>query len=117
MGLRVGRFDGDLKPVDEFHTPDDFWQLVVAVETAPTLLCALNQLEHRGERGLVREASLRTEADQFLLVLRRGADDDEDALRVVLQTRLQIDAVGADVDLAFGRQDFRVWPERFNALA
>jgi hypothetical protein len=38
-------------------------------------------------------------------------------LRVVLQTRLQIDAVGADVDLAFGRQDFRVWPERFNALA
>lgn len=58
MGLRVGRLAGDLEPVDELHTLDDFWQMVVAVETAPTLLRALDQFEHHGERGLVREASL-----------------------------------------------------------
>ena len=44
------------------------------------------------------------EAEQLLLALRRGADDDQDALRLVLQTRLQIDAVGPDVDVALGRQ-------------
>ena len=44
------------------------------------------------------------EADQFLLAFRRRADDDEDALRFVLQTRLQMDAVGPDVDVALGRQ-------------
>lgn len=46
-------------PVDELHTLDDFWQLVVAVETAPILLRAIDQLEHHGARDLVREASLR----------------------------------------------------------
>jgi hypothetical protein len=50
LGLRVGRLGGDLDPVDELYTLDDFWQLVVAVETAPTLLRALDQLEHHGER-------------------------------------------------------------------
>src|ERR1700694_171415 len=33
------------------------------------------------------------EADKLLPALRRGADDDEDALRIVLQTRLQMNAV------------------------
>ena len=30
----------------------------------------------------------------------RGADDDQDALRLVLQTRLQVDAVRPDIDVA-----------------
>src|ERR1700684_3814928 len=38
-------------------------------------------------------------AEQLLLALRRGADDNQDALRLVLQTRLQIDAVRPDVDV------------------
>src|ERR1700730_4706150 len=44
------------------------------------------------------------EADKLLPALRRGADDDEDALRIVLQTRLQMNAVGPDVDVALSRQ-------------
>jgi hypothetical protein len=39
-------------------------------------------------------------AEQLLLALRRGADDDQDALRLVLQTRLKVDAVGPDIDVA-----------------
>ena len=35
----------DLDPVSELHTLDQFWQLVVAVDPAPTLLGALDQLE------------------------------------------------------------------------
>ena len=58
MGLRAVDLGGELNPVDEFHTVDDFWQLVVAFKTAPTLLGALDQLEDHGEGGLVREASL-----------------------------------------------------------
>ena len=34
------------------------------------------------------------EADKRHPALRRGADDNEDALRIVLQTRLQMNAVG-----------------------
>jgi hypothetical protein len=43
LGLRVGLLGGDFEPVYEFHTLDDFWQLVGAVETAATLLRALDQ--------------------------------------------------------------------------
>ncbi len=58
MALRAIDLGGELNPVDEFHSVDDFWQLVVAFKTAPTLLGALDQLEDHGEGGLVREASL-----------------------------------------------------------
>ena len=42
------------------------------------------------------------EADQFLLALRRGADQHEHALGLVLHPGLQVDAVGPDVDVAAG---------------
>ena len=42
------------------------------------------------------------EADQLLLALWRGADDDQHALRVVLEPGLQMDAVGPEVDVALG---------------
>ena len=45
-------------PVGELDTQDQFWQLVVAVDAAPTLLGALDKLEDHGERGLVRQAAL-----------------------------------------------------------
>jgi hypothetical protein len=37
----------------QFHIGDEFWQLVLAVETAPGFLCALDELEHHGECGLL----------------------------------------------------------------
>ena len=36
---------------------DEFWQLVVAIETAPAFLCALDQFEDHGERGPVRQTT------------------------------------------------------------
>ena len=52
MGLRRGRIADHLDPVGEPDTLDPFWQLVVAVDPAPTLLGALDQLEDHGERIL-----------------------------------------------------------------
>src|SRR5258707_265402 len=37
-GLTVGRLGDDLDPVVECHTENEFWQLVVSVETAPASL-------------------------------------------------------------------------------
>ena len=50
--MRRGRSGEDFDPVGELHTLDQFWQLVVAVDAAPTLLGALDKLEDHGERGL-----------------------------------------------------------------
>src|SRR5208282_330399 len=73
FGLRRHQLGGDLKSIDEFHTLDDLWQLVMAVEPAPAFLSALDQLEDHGERGLVREAALR--ADRPMADRREGALD------------------------------------------
>src|SRR3981081_3347719 len=40
---------------------DEFWQLVVTVETAPAFLCALDQFEDHRERGPVRQTALRSD--------------------------------------------------------
>jgi hypothetical protein len=53
LGLRGGRIADDLDPVSELHSLDQFWQLVLAVDPAPTLLGALDKLEDHGERRLV----------------------------------------------------------------
>ena len=44
------------------------------------------------------------EADEFLLALGRGPDDDQQALRGVLQPGLHVDAVDPEVDVALGRE-------------
>src|SRR5215211_2337420 len=44
------------------------------------------------------------EADEFLLAFRRGADDDQQALRLVLEASLHVDAVDPEVDVTFGRE-------------
>src|SRR6266704_372529 len=49
----------DLDSVGELYTEDEFRQLVVTIETTPAFLGGLGELEDHGERGLVREASLR----------------------------------------------------------
>ena len=60
------------------------------------------QIEQQGAPVVSALARAVGEADKLLPALRRGADDDEDALRIVLQTRLQMNAVGPDVDVALG---------------
>jgi hypothetical protein len=51
---RVARSDSDLEPVGEFHTENEFWQLVVTVEAPPTSLRGFDQLEDHCECGAVR---------------------------------------------------------------
>jgi hypothetical protein len=43
LGLIHGRIADDLDPVGELHTQDQFWQLIVAVDPAPTFLGALDK--------------------------------------------------------------------------
>ena len=54
-------------------------------------------------------------AEQLLLALRRGADDDEDALRLVLQTRLQVcrwrPSSPSPMALGFWNAIGEVWPK------
>ena len=57
FGLRGALLDS----IVEFHFGDDFWQLVLAVETTSGFLCTLDELEHHGECGLVRQAALRAD--------------------------------------------------------
>src|SRR5215469_1891395 len=51
----------ELSHVSELHTLDQFWQLVVAVDPAPTLLGALDKLEDHGERSVVRQTASRSD--------------------------------------------------------
>ena len=60
-GLMVSRFGADLDPVVECHTENEFWQLVVAIETAPAFLRTLEQLEDHRKRRPVGQASLRSD--------------------------------------------------------
>jgi hypothetical protein len=60
-GLTVGRLRDDLDPVVECHTENEFWQLVMSVETTPAFLCALDQFEDHRERGPVGQTALRSD--------------------------------------------------------
>ena len=51
-------FGDDLDPVVECHTENEFWQLVVTLETTPGFLGALKQFEDHRERRPVGQASL-----------------------------------------------------------
>src|ERR1700682_5756916 len=48
-GLTVGRLGDDLDPVVECHTKNEFWQLVVAIETTSAFLRALEHFEDHRE--------------------------------------------------------------------
>ena len=60
-GLTVSRFGDDLDPVVECHTENEFWQLVVAIETTPAFLRGLKQFEDHRERRPVGQATLRSD--------------------------------------------------------
>jgi hypothetical protein len=55
LSLRSDNFDS----VGELYTEGDFGQLAVAIEATPASLGGVAELEDHGERGLVRETSLR----------------------------------------------------------
>src|ERR1051325_11687659 len=54
-----------------------------------------------GSRALAQAVD---EADELLRAFRRRADDDEQALRIVLEPGLHVDAVGPEVDVALRRE-------------
>ena len=60
------------------------------------------EIEEQLPPGLRALAHAVDEADELLFALRRGANDDQQALRVVLQAGLHVDAVGPEVDVALG---------------
>ncbi len=59
MRARGCRLSDEFEPIGEFHTENQFWQLVVAVEASPSFLRGFDKLEDHGERGAVRQAALR----------------------------------------------------------
>jgi hypothetical protein len=52
-GLRL--LPEGFNPVDELYADDHLWQLVMAIEAAPALLCRLRKLEDHGECRSVRQ--------------------------------------------------------------
>jgi len=68
--------------------------------TAPAPL----QVEQQVAPGLRAFAQPIGEPDQFLFALRRGADNHQQTLRLVFQPRLDINAVGPKIRIAFGRE-------------
>src|SRR5258708_36476315 len=77
------------------------------------------EVEEQFPPGLRALAHALDEADELLFALRRGADDDQQALRVVLQASLHVNAVGPE-DGVIGRpslwiaEDF--WVLRFRPM-
>ena len=60
------------------------------------------EIEQEFFPGLRTLAHAVDEADEFLLALGGGPDDDQQALRGVLQASLDVDAVDPEVDVALG---------------
>src|SRR6266436_4271756 len=54
--------------------------------------------------GLCTLAHAVDQADKLLLALGRGTNDDQQALRLVFEAGLHVDAVNPEVDVAFGRE-------------
>jgi hypothetical protein len=59
--LTVSRLGDDLDPVVECHTENEFWQRVMAIDTASALLRSLEQFEDHRERRPVGQAPLRSD--------------------------------------------------------
>ena len=61
MGLRGRPVGGDFDPVGKPDPLNELGQLIVAIEPAPAFLRRIDELEHHGERRLIREAALRAD--------------------------------------------------------
>ena len=59
--MTVSRFGDDLDAIVECHTENEFWQLVVAIETPPAFLRGIQQFEDHRQRGPVGQAALRSD--------------------------------------------------------
>ena len=62
------------------------------------------QVEEQLPPGLGALTHAVDEADELFLALRGGTNDDQQALRIVLQAGLHVDAVGPEVDVALGAE-------------
>src|SRR6266498_4463415 len=62
------------------------------------------QVEEQFPPGLRALTHAVDEAEKLLLAFGRGADDDQQALRGILEPGLHMDAVNPAVDVAFGRE-------------
>jgi hypothetical protein len=62
------------------------------------------EVEQQLPPGLHALAHAIDQADELLLALRGGADDDQKALGVRFKAGLDMDAVDPEVDVAFGRE-------------
>lgn len=60
------------------------------------------EIEQQLLPGLRALADAVGKPDQFLLALGGGADDHEQALRVIFEPGLDVDAINPDVDIPFG---------------
>ena len=61
------------------------------------------RIEEQLPPGLGALAHAVDETDELLLALWRGPDDDQQALRLVLEPGLNVDAVGPQVGIVLGR--------------
>jgi hypothetical protein len=65
---------------------------------------AASEIEQQLAPGFRALAQTVGKADELLLALGGCADDDEDALRLVLEPSFQVNAIGPEVDVPFGRE-------------
>ena len=80
-------------------------------ELRPDVQPAPLQVEQQLLPGLRALAHAVDQADQLLVAFGGRADDDEQALRIVLEPGLHVDAVGPEVDVALDRH-IPLLPER-----
>ncbi len=62
------------------------------------------QVNEQFAPALCTLANADLESNEFLLALGRGTDDHEHAGGIILHSRLEVDPVGPDVDVALGRK-------------
>ena len=82
----------------EAERPVGDGKLRVDRQTAPL------EIEQQLLPGLRALADAVGKPNQFLLAFGGGADDHEQALRVIFEPGLDVDAIGPDVDIPFGGQ-------------
>lgn len=73
------------------------------------------EVEEQFFPGLRALAHAVDETDEFLFALGRGTDDNQQALRVILEPSLHMDAVDPEVNVAFGRE-IALAPARVSGL-
>src|SRR5271165_7078684 len=69
---------------------------------SPAALSDRDAADRAADRATIARFRACRRADDFLLAFRCRANDDQDALRLILESSLQINAVGPAIDIALG---------------